>query len=76
MYSDPKAIEMYAAKMKVPVELAKKGLPESHPRAAMQADGLSDVDGIMRDAVTNKSLVKPMTPEQLAAFYRFPKLGK
>jgi NitT/TauT family transport system substrate-binding protein len=76
MYSDPKAVEMYAAKMKVPVELVKKGLPVSHPRAAMQANGLSDVDGIMRDAVTNKFLEKPMTPEQLAAFYPFPKLGQ
>lgn len=76
MYSDPKAIEMYAAKMKVPVELVKKGLPESHPRSAMQADGLSDVDGIMRDAVANKFLDKPMTKEQLAEFYPFPNLGK
>lgn len=76
MYSDPKAIEMYAAKMKVPVTLVKKGLPESHPRAAMQADQLSDVDGIMRDAVANKFLEKPLTKEQLAAFYPFPTLGK
>lgn len=76
MYSDPKAVEMYAAKMKVPVDLVKRGLPQSHPRAAMQADSLSDVDGIMRDAVTNKFLEKPMTKEQLAAFYPFPNLGK
>jgi NitT/TauT family transport system substrate-binding protein len=76
MYSDPKAIEMYAAKMKVPVELIKKALPESHPRAALQAEKLSDVDGIMRDAVANKFLEKPLTPEQLAAFYPFPDLGK
>lgn len=76
MYNDPKAIEMYAAKMKVPVTLVKKGLPESHPRAAMQADQLSDVDGIMRDAVTNKFLEKPLTQEQLATFYPFPTLGK
>lgn len=76
MYSDPKAVEMYAVKMKVPVDLVKRGLPQSHPRAAMQADSLSDVDGIMRDAVTNRFLEKPMTKEQLAAFYPFPNLGK
>lgn len=76
MYADPKAIEMYAAKMKVPVGIIKKALPESHPRSAMQADKLSDVDGIMRDAVTNKFLEKPLTQEQLAAFYPFPNLGK
>jgi NitT/TauT family transport system substrate-binding protein len=76
MYSDPKAVEMYAAKMKVPVALIKKALPESHPRAALQADRLSDVDGIMRDAVTNKFLEKPLTRQELAAFYPFPDLGK
>ncbi len=42
----------------------------------MQADHISDVDGIMRDAVTNKFLEKPMTKEQLAQFYPFPNLGK
>ena len=76
MYNDPKALEMYAAKMKVPVDLVKKGLPDSHPRAAMQTERLSDVDGIMRDAVTNKFLEKPMTKEQLAEFYPMPNLGK
>ena len=76
MYSDPKAVEMYAAKMKVPVGLIKKALPESHPRSALQADALSDADGIMRDAVTNKFLDKPLTKEQLAEFYPFPALGK
>ena len=28
MYNDPKELEMYAAKMKVPVDLVKKGLPD------------------------------------------------
>ncbi len=76
MYSDPKAVAIYAEKMKVPVEIIKKALPESHPRAALQVNELSDVDGIMRDAVTNKVLDRPMTKEQLAEFYPFPNLGK
>ncbi len=76
MYNDPKALTMYAAKMKVPEALVKKALPESHPRAAMQADHLSDVDGIMRDAVANKFLEQPMSKEQVAEFYPFPNLGK
>ena len=76
MYNDPKALTMYAAKMKVPEALVKKALPELHPRAAMQADHLSDVDGIMRDAVANKFLEQPMSKEQVAEFYPFPNLGK
>ena len=76
MYSDPKAIAIYAAKMKVPENLVRAALPNSHPRAAMQADHLSDLDGIMRDAVANKFLEKPMSKEQVAEFYPFPTLGK
>ena len=76
MYNDPKALALYAAKMKVPEALVKKALPESHPRAAMQADHISDIDGILRDAVVNKFLEKPMSKEQLAEFYPYPNLGK
>ncbi|MFN3657978.1 MAG: ABC transporter substrate-binding protein [Pseudolabrys sp.] len=76
MYDNPQALKMYAAKMKIPEDLIAKGLPQSHPRSAMQMDGLSDVDGILTDAVANKFLEKPMTREQLAEFFPFPNLGK
>lgn len=76
MYSNPEALKMYAAKMKVPEELIAKALPQSHPRSAMQAERLSDIDSIMADAVTNKFLEKPMTKEQLAEFFPYPELGK
>ncbi len=62
--------------MKVPEALVNKALPKSHPRAAMQADHISDVDGIMRDAVANKFFKQPMSKEQVVEFYRFPNLGK
>lgn len=76
MYSDPKAITMYAEKMRIPEPLIAKALPQSHPKSAMQLDGLSDVDGIMADAIANKFIDKPLTKEQLAEFYPFPTLGK
>jgi NitT/TauT family transport system substrate-binding protein len=76
MYSDPKALTLYAAKMKVPENLVKAALPDSHPRVVMQSDHLSDIDGIMRDAVANKFLEQPMSKQQIAEFYPFPNLGK
>ncbi len=76
MYSNPQAIDMYAAKMKIPRELIAKALPQSHPRSSMQLDHLSNIDGIMADAVANKFLEKPMTKEQLSEFFPFPNLGK
>lgn len=76
MYTDPKALEMYAAKMKIPEPLIAKALPQSHPRSSMQLEKLSDVDGIMKDAIANKFIDKPLTKEQLAEFFPFPDLGK
>jgi NitT/TauT family transport system substrate-binding protein len=76
MYTDPKALQMYAAKMKIPEDLIAKALPQSHPRSSMQMEKLSDVDGIMKDAIANKFIDKPLTKEQLADFYPYPNLGK
>ena len=76
MYSDPKALEMYAAKMKIPEPLIAKALPESHPRSSMQLEKLSDIDGIMKDAIANKFIDKPLTKDQLVEFFPYPNLGK
>jgi NitT/TauT family transport system substrate-binding protein len=76
MYANPQALKMYAAKMKIAEPLIAKALPQSHPRSSMQADGLSNIDGIMSDAVVNKFIDKPLTKEQLAEFYPYPNLGK
>jgi hypothetical protein len=67
---------MYAAKMKIPKELIAKALPQSHPRSSMQMDQISNVEGIMADAIANKFLEKPMTKEQLSEFFPFPDMGK
>jgi hypothetical protein len=60
----------------LPVDIIMQVLPESHPRAAMQTDRLSDVAGIKRDAAANTFLEKPITKEQRAAFYPVPNPGK
>ena len=72
MYSDPKAIEMYAVKIKSDPALLKGSVAEFHPKETMQSDKMADLDGAVRDAVKLKFLEKPMTKEQLTEFLRIP----
>jgi NitT/TauT family transport system substrate-binding protein len=72
MYSDPKAMEMYAAKMKIPVDIVKQSARDFQPKSTMQSDKMADMDGIIRDAVKLKFLDAPLTKEQVAEFIQIP----
>jgi NitT/TauT family transport system substrate-binding protein len=72
MYSDPKAITMYAAKMKLDEALIKESIDEFQPKAALQTDEMMDLDGIQRDAVKLKFIDAPLTKEQLAELIQTP----
>ena len=72
MYSDPKAMEMYAVKLKIPVELVKQSADDFQPKPTMQTDQMADMDGTIRDAVKLKFLDKPLTKEEVAAFVQIP----
>ena len=72
MYSDPKAIAMYAKKIKADEGLLKESIAEYHPKEAMQSDKMADIDGAVADAVKLKFLDTPLTKEQLAEFLQIP----
>jgi NitT/TauT family transport system substrate-binding protein len=72
MYADPKAMEMYSEKMKLPVDLLTESLKEFHPKSAMQTEQMADIDGAVKDAVTLKFLDAPLSREQLAEFLQIP----
>lgn len=72
MYSDPKAIEMYAVKIKSDPALLKESIAQFHPKDTMQSDKMADLDGAVSDAVKLKFLDKPMTKEQLTEFLQIP----
>jgi NitT/TauT family transport system substrate-binding protein len=72
MYADPKALEMYSVKVKMPVDLLRESLKEFHPKSAMQTDKMTDLDDAVKDAVTLKFLDAPLTKEQLAEFLQIP----
>jgi NitT/TauT family transport system substrate-binding protein len=72
MYSDPKAFDMYAAKIKRPVELVKESASKFQPKETLQSDHMADLDAAVRDAVKLKFLEQPLTKEQLAEFIQIP----
>ncbi len=72
MYSDPKAISMYAQKIKADEGLLKESIAEFHPKDAMQSDKMADLDGAITDAVKLKFLDAPMTKEQVTEFLQIP----
>ncbi len=72
MYNDPKAIAMYATKVKADENLLKESIGEFHPRNSMQTDRMADLDLTVADAVKLKFLDAPMTKEQLAEFLQIP----
>jgi NitT/TauT family transport system substrate-binding protein len=72
MYSDPKAIKMYADKVHSSEDLIKNSIERFQPKSAMQTDEMKDIDGIQRDAVKLKFIEKPLTKEQLAEFLQIP----
>ena len=72
MYSDPRAIKMYADKMKLDESLIAQSIKEFHPKDAMQTDAMQDLDGIIRDAIKLKFLDRQLTKEQLAELIQIP----
>jgi NitT/TauT family transport system substrate-binding protein len=76
MYADPKAIDMYAERMKLDRGLIEGSIKEFHPKEAMQTDEMKDIDGIQRDAVKLKFIDAPLTKQQLAELIQIPPRNK
>jgi NitT/TauT family transport system substrate-binding protein len=73
MYSDPKAVTMYAAKIKMDDEaLLRDAIKDFQPKQTIQSDTMADLDGAIADAVKLKFLEAPLTKEQIAEFIQIP----
>jgi NitT/TauT family transport system substrate-binding protein len=72
MYSDPKALEMYSAKIHRPVDLLKESMDKFQPKESLQTDKFADLDGAIADAVKLKFLEQPLTKEQIAELLQIP----
>jgi NitT/TauT family transport system substrate-binding protein len=76
MYSNPKAFEMYAKKIKKPVELVKESAEKFQPKTALQTDHMAELDGAMKDAVRLGFIKKPLTKAQIDELVQIPPAKK
>src|SRR6185295_5557401 len=65
-YSNPKAIEIFAANMKVTPDIAKKAVDEFYPKSAMQIGEIRDLERSLQDALEYKFIPAPKTPTDIA----------
>jgi len=72
MYADPEAMKLYAAKIDRSVDFVRDFVTEIDPKAALQTEEMSDLPGILRDAVKLKYLRTPLTEAQLKELIRIP----
>ena len=73
MYSDPAALDMYAAITKVPVAVARDLRDRFYPKAMLQTGEVSGLDSIMRDAVEFKYARDVLTKEQVSTLLQIPR---
>jgi NitT/TauT family transport system substrate-binding protein len=72
MYSNATAISAYAKWAKVSEAVARRVRYELSPKEDLNPDRLSELDGLMADAVTFKYMTGPLSKEQLAELFQIP----
>jgi NitT/TauT family transport system substrate-binding protein len=72
MYSSPDALRIYGEYSKVPPNIVQRVL-KLIPKAALQTDEVKGLNDAMADAVTQKFLSAPLTPDQLKEVVQIPK---
>jgi|SRR5579863_4327773 len=64
-YSEPKALEDFAADNKVSIDQARRARDEFYPKAALELAPVSNLDLTVKQAIDLKRLSAPLTPEQV-----------
>ncbi|MGC2518129.1 MAG: ABC transporter substrate-binding protein [Burkholderiales bacterium] len=70
-YSDPRALERWAALNKVSVDVARAARDEMYPRSALTMRPVGNIDLTITQAIANKRLDKRLTPEQVRELLRY-----
>jgi NitT/TauT family transport system substrate-binding protein len=65
-YTNPKAIDMFAANMKVSRAVAEKGVKDFYPKSAMQIGEIRDLQRSLKDALDYKFIPSAKTPQDIA----------
>ncbi|MCC6609879.1 MAG: ABC transporter substrate-binding protein [Burkholderiales bacterium] len=70
-YTNPKALEMYAAANKSTVEVARTVRDQMYPRSSMVTKPIGNVELSIRQAIADKMLSGPLSPEQIREMLRY-----
>ena len=71
MYTEDKALQIYAEAVKVPFAIAKRSRDEFYPKNNLRPDRLSGVDAAMADAIALKFLPVALSKDQLDQFFQY-----
>lgn len=74
MYSDPKALEIYAQIGRTTVEVARRVRDDFVPKAYLEPNRTDGIDGGMKEAVEFKYIPAPLSPQQLGELVLINKL--
>ena len=72
MYSDPKALAMYADYRKTSLRNATRMRDEFFAKSALDPDTVKGMDALMVEGVNFKYLAKPLTADELREFVQVP----
>jgi NitT/TauT family transport system substrate-binding protein len=72
MYSSPDALKIYGEYSGLPASIVQR-VVKLIPKEALQTDQIKDLDGLMADAVAQKFLSAPLTPDQIKELVQIPK---
>jgi NitT/TauT family transport system substrate-binding protein len=72
MYSSPEALKVYSEYSGLPENIVQRVL-KLIPKEALQTDEVKGLDDIMADAVAQKFLSAPLTPDQIKELIQIPK---
>jgi NitT/TauT family transport system substrate-binding protein len=72
MYSSPEALKVYSEYSGLPDNIVQRVL-KLIPKEALQTDEVKGIDSVMADAVSQKFLSAPLTPEQLKQLIQIQK---
>ncbi len=72
MYSDPQALKMFEEYSNVPERLMRTGRDTFFPKRTMLPDEIRGLDTVLTEAVKNKFVATPLTPQQVADMIKIP----
>jgi NitT/TauT family transport system substrate-binding protein len=72
MYSSPDALKIYGEYSGLPDSIVQR-VVKLIPKEALQTDEIMDLNGVMEDAIAQKFISAPLTPDQIKELVQIPK---